>query len=81
MPKRVGYEHLTTADLTLGTVFEQGSQPNFSREPLHRLLPGVGNQGGRQRPGGDRQAGGPRFEPGTAHRTKALRWAEISIAR
>ncbi|MEQ9336835.1 MAG: hypothetical protein RJQ03_06560, partial [Miltoncostaeaceae bacterium] len=44
--RRIEYEHLPTSDLVVGAVYAQGPQASVAAEPLHRLLPGVGNQGG-----------------------------------
>ncbi|WP_211233027.1 restriction endonuclease [Solirubrobacter soli] len=60
MPTRVAYADLPTADLTIGTIYEQGPQPDIRAEPLHRLLPGVGNQGGF-RTAGSVQSGSVKF--------------------
>jgi hypothetical protein len=60
VPPRVAYPDLPIADLTVGATYEQGPQPNIKGEPLHRLLPGVGNQGGF-RAAGSVQAGTVKF--------------------
>lgn len=46
VPPRLSFDDLPTADLTVGCIYEQGSQKTWAAEPLQRLLPGVGNQGG-----------------------------------
>ena len=38
------YEDLETADLTVGAVYAGGPQLNVKADPLHRLLPGVGDR-------------------------------------
>ncbi|MEV0417777.1 restriction endonuclease [Streptosporangium canum] len=40
------FADLATADLVLDAVYAGGSVGNMSDDPLYRLLPGVGNQGG-----------------------------------
>ncbi|MFF5248984.1 restriction endonuclease [Streptosporangium sp. NPDC000095] len=42
----VPFADLATADLVLDAVYAGGSTGNFSDDPISRLLPGVGNQGG-----------------------------------
>jgi hypothetical protein len=42
----VPFADLATADLVLDAVYAGGNARNVSDDPLHRLLPGVGNQGG-----------------------------------
>lgn len=46
MTPRVSFDDLPTSDLTVGATYEAGLDKNVRGEPLHRLLPGVGNQGG-----------------------------------
>jgi len=46
VPPQVPFSKLPSADLTVGAVYEAGAQKTIQGEPLHRLLPGVGNQGG-----------------------------------
>ncbi len=60
MPPRVSFERLSAADLVVGSVYEQGPQKNVLAEPLHRLLPGIGNQGGF-RAAGSQKRGNVRF--------------------
>jgi hypothetical protein len=43
--KRIAFDELLTADLTVGAVYEGGTRGNAADDPLARLLP-VGNQGG-----------------------------------
>lgn len=45
MSSRVSFEHLPQTDLTVGTIYEGGTQPHAAADPLARLLP-CGNQGG-----------------------------------
>src|SRR5689334_11584757 len=40
------FEELPTADLTVDAVYEGGSAGNSSDDPIAKLLPGAGNQGG-----------------------------------
>jgi AspBHI-like restriction endonuclease/restriction endonuclease len=56
VPPRVAFEALPDSDLTVGTIYEQGAAKTVAGEPLHRLMPGVGNQGGF-RPAGSVGAG------------------------
>ena len=42
----VGYAELADADLVVDRVYKGGSFGNARDDPLARLLPGVGNQGG-----------------------------------
>ncbi|MET8387168.1 restriction endonuclease [Streptosporangium canum] len=42
----VPFANLVTADLVLDAVYAGGNAGNMSDDPLSRLLPGVGNQGG-----------------------------------
>ncbi|MEV5576632.1 restriction endonuclease [Spirillospora sp. NPDC052269] len=42
----VPFGKLSEADLVLDAIYEGGSSGNINDEPLARLLPGVGNQGG-----------------------------------
>lgn len=46
MPEVVPFEQLPDSDLIVGAVYGQGPSGTVQGEPLHRLLPGVGNQGG-----------------------------------
>ena len=51
------FHQIPGCDLEVGTVYEGGNAGNVRDDPLSRLLPGVGNQGGF------RIAGRPRTEP------------------
>ncbi|MGD8214811.1 restriction endonuclease [Aestuariimicrobium sp. Y1814] len=42
----VPFEALSTADLIVDRVYRGGTRGNTSDDPLNRLLPGIGNQGG-----------------------------------
>ncbi len=42
----VEFNELATADLVVDRVYRGGTAGNASDDPLARLLPGVGNQGG-----------------------------------
>jgi len=42
----VEFNQLTTADLTVDCVYKAGRTGNINDDPLSRLLPGIGNQGG-----------------------------------
>lgn len=42
----VPFEELPRSDLRVGEIYRGGSAPNVGADPLARLLPGVGNQGG-----------------------------------
>lgn len=42
----VAFANLQTSDLTLETVYLGGNQGNMGDDPIARLLPGAGNQGG-----------------------------------
>ena len=42
----VEFDQLPGADLVLDRIYRGGTAGNSSDDPLSRLLPGVGNQGG-----------------------------------
>jgi hypothetical protein len=46
MPNVFAHEDLKTCDIIVDAVYEGGSTANVSADPLSKLLPGVGNQGG-----------------------------------
>jgi hypothetical protein len=46
MLKTVAFDELSTADLLVDAVYEGGAAKNTGSDPLSKLLPGVGNQGG-----------------------------------
>jgi Restriction endonuclease AspBHI N-terminal len=47
--RAVGFSELATADLVLERIYKGGSAGHAGDDPLGRLLPGVGNQGGFRR--------------------------------
>ena len=46
LPNVVAYGDLKTCDIIVDAVYEGGSVANVAADPLSKLLPGVGNQGG-----------------------------------
>lgn len=40
------FDALPSAPLLVDAIYKAGSQPNFGGEPLPRLMPRIGNQGG-----------------------------------
>jgi hypothetical protein len=55
VPTRVAFDKLSAADLTVGAVYEAGDHKTIQGEPLHKLLAGVGNQGGFRAAGSVKQ--------------------------
>ena len=43
MAPRVAFDKLSKADLTVGTVYKGGEHRTMQAEPMHKLLPGIGN--------------------------------------
>lgn len=46
MTRIFSFEDLPTADLVVDAIYEGGSARNTGSDPIARLLPGAGNQGG-----------------------------------
>ena len=46
MPRIFRFSDLPTADLVVDAVYEGGAAPNAGSDPIAKLLPGAGNQGG-----------------------------------
>lgn len=46
MPNIIAHKDLKTSDLIVDAVYEGGSEANMAADPLSKLLPGIGNQGG-----------------------------------
>jgi len=46
MPRVFSFDDLPTADLVVDAIYEGGTAPNASSDPIARLLPGAGNSGG-----------------------------------
>jgi hypothetical protein len=55
VPPRVAFDKLSATDLTVGAVYQAGEHKTMQGEPLHKLLPGVGNQGGFRAAGSVKQ--------------------------
>jgi Restriction endonuclease AspBHI N-terminal len=49
--RAIGFSQLAAADLVLERIYKGGSAGHAGDDPLGRLLPGVGNQGGFRPPG------------------------------
>jgi hypothetical protein len=46
VPKIIAHKDLKTCDLVVDAIYEGGSVANVAADPLSKLLPGIGNQGG-----------------------------------
>lgn len=46
MVRIIPFDELATSDLIVDAVYEGQAKGNVSDDPISRLLPGVGNQGG-----------------------------------